>query len=99
MNMLPDEIIERVLHERAQQDAKWGREFAGRPDQQWLAILMEEVGEAAQEALQARPHPAFGLHADADKQLEAEVIQIAAVCFSWLEFRTPFAEQIRSDVV
>ena len=99
MGMLTDEIIERVLAERIWQDAKWGREFDGRPAQQWLAILMEEVGEAAQEALQARPHPFFGLHADADKQLEAEVIQIAAVCFKWLEFRTPFAGQIRSDVV
>ncbi len=97
MSMSPDEIIERVLAERTRQDAKWGTQFGGRPDQQWLAILMEEVGEAAEAGLQAGT--TGRAPREDDKRLEEEVIQIAAVCFSWLEFRTPFAGQIRGDVV
>ncbi len=90
--MKPVDIVREVGAERIAQDAKWGRSFEGRPDQQWLAILMEEVGEAAEEVLN-------GVHdVGGDHLLEREVIQIAAVCFSWLEFRTPFAEQIRRDV-
>ncbi len=95
--MEPDEILKRIGRERLRQDAKWGTEFEGRPDQQWLTILMEEVGEAAQEVLGI--NEAGTILPEADIDLEAEIVQIAAVCCSWLEFRTPFAEQIRSDVV
>ena len=100
--MNPREVIKRIGEERLRQDVKWGTEFGGRPDQQWLAILMEEVGEAAQEVLQT-VNELDGLknlgRIAADERLEAEVIQIAAVCCSWLEFRTPFLKQIRSDVL
>ena len=66
-----------VSHERDRQHAKWG-------DQQhdamaWLAILSEEVGEAARAALHDRfSGPAAGT-------LRAELVQVAAVAVQVLE--------------
>ncbi len=75
-------IYRAIMVERQKQDAKWGTNFHGRPDEQWLTILTEEVGEAAQDILK-------GHYAG----LTEEVVQIAAVCVSWLRYRTPRSEQ------
>ncbi len=64
-------LSEEVVDERVRQDAKWGTSFEGRDPNTWLAILMEEVGEAAAEI-------------DPDK-LIVELIQVAAVALSWAE--------------
>lgn len=44
--------VDEAVAERVRQDARWGREFPGRPHSHWLAILTEEVGEAAEAVCQ-----------------------------------------------
>lgn len=60
--------------ERLNQDDKWGEQ--NHSPAIWLSILMEEVGELASAALFSvsgdKKHP--------NKNLETEIIQIAAVC-------------------
>ena len=64
-------IYERITTERERQDEKWGSDR--RPDSEpWVAILTEEVGEVARATLER-------------KDLEEELIQVAAVCVAWLE--------------
>ena len=77
------EIVAAVKEERKRQDAKWGTDFAGRPDADWFVIMGEEVGEVANAILEhEKEHTA------------EELIQVAAVVFSWLEFRTPLELQV-----
>jgi NTP pyrophosphatase (non-canonical NTP hydrolase) len=66
-----------IAHERTFQDKKWGRQ--DHPDQYWLAILMEEVGELAKCILDRsdKGHPDF--------LRNKELIQVAAVCVAWME--------------
>lgn len=86
-----------VLAERRAQVEKWGDQ-SRQPDSRWLAILMEEVGEAAQVMLEAtatgvpgdlgkEPHlPRWADVYKADRQrLREEVTQVAAVAVAWLE--------------
>jgi len=70
------ELLHQVVEERKRQDAKWGRSFPGRGDAEWLAILAEEVGEAARAILE-----------DDEENLIIEITQCAAVCLKWLELR------------
>lgn len=49
LTLLPD-IIDELVTERAAQNQKWGAQAHGPAT--WLAILMEEVGEAAQAYLE-----------------------------------------------
>lgn len=60
--------------ERDRQDRKWGDQ-SHLPDLMWMAILMEEVGEAAKEIIDGRP----------DNNLEEELVQVGAVVTAWLE--------------
>ena len=76
-------LCHQVIGERAHQDAKWGRSFPGRTDDRWLTILTEEVGECANAILSGE-----------ESALEKEIIQVAAVCLSWLELRVSRSEQI-----
>lgn len=76
------ELLEAVMEERAEQDETWGRDFPHRNDDRWLAILTEEVGEAAQAILKGN-----------EANLVMEVVQCAAVCLAWLELRVPMADQ------
>lgn len=66
-----------ILNERKRQNAKWGEQ--NHDAYRWLAILSEEVGEAAQAAL----HNEFGGRAKGT--LRTELVQIAAVTIQWLE--------------
>ncbi len=77
-----EQLCHEVIAERKRQDAKWGRDFLTRNDDRWLAILTEEVGEAAQAILKGD-----------EANLLEEVMQCAAVCFAWLELRVPMADQ------
>lgn len=79
--------ISDILAERKRQDAKWGEQ--NHDPITWLAILMEEVGETAKEALTMRcqPNDPHG-----DEKYEAarlryrdEALQVAAVAFAMLE--------------
>lgn len=67
-------ILRAILDERDRQDAKWG--VQDHADEKWLAILVEEVGEAARGILDHDP-----------PNLDEEIIQIAAVCVAWTEAR------------
>jgi hypothetical protein len=69
--------LEPVIEERKRQDAKWG--VQNRDPMEWIAILMEEVGEFSQEAL--RRHFS-GRH---NQNLRAELIQVAAVAVAMIE--------------
>ncbi len=71
-------VLMEIRAERARQDLKWGA-HRQHPDEVWLAILMEEVGEAAAAALEQR----HGSGTDAD--LARELLQVAAVAVCWLE--------------
>lgn len=69
--------IHSVLEERDRQDAQWGEQ--DHDAFTWLAILAEEMGEAAQEALTNH----FGGTTSSD--LRTEVVQIAAVALAFVE--------------
>ena len=75
-------IMQAIRMERIRQDHKWGTSFIGRGDEGWLTILAEEFGEVAEAVLR-----------DSDEDVEKELIQVAAVVVSWLEYRTPRRDQ------
>lgn len=77
-----EKLCHAVIAERNRQDAKWGRSFPTRNDDRWLAIATEELGEAAQAILKGD-----------EANLMEEILQLAAVCFAWLELRVPMADQ------
>ena len=83
-----DEIVEAIKVERDRQDRKWGVGFNGRDDSFWLSILVEEVGEVANAIIEFEEH-----------HTEVELIQVAAVVFSWLQYRTPYGDQPASHIV
>lgn len=57
--------------ERSRQDEKWGEQ--NHSDEKWLAILLEELGEAAKSVLEKN-----------DTDLLAEVVQVGAVLQNWV---------------
>ncbi len=65
-----------VMLERARQDAKWGEQ--NHPDLYWLAILVEEVGELAQNII-SKP-TAINM-----MKIRDELVQVTAVGLAWLE--------------
>lgn len=67
-----DVIIWNIKEERKRQDAKWGEQ--NHHPLYWLAILQEEVGEAAKACIE---HNAF--------DYQKEMIQVAAVAIAALE--------------
>lgn len=71
------EAIDLIRQERNRQNRKWGVFFPRRPDEKWFTILAEEFGEIANAMLEHKT----------DDEIEAEIIQVAAVCVSWLQFR------------
>lgn len=73
-----DKVIDIIRAERERQLAKWGLQH--HDSFRWLAILMEEVGEASEAAL----HDVFGgKHAGTFK---TEMIHVAAVAVQILEW-------------
>ena len=66
------EVLDEVLGERANQTAKWGEQ--NHHPERWLAILMEEVGEAAEAALD-----------DKYAHMRAELVQVAAVAVATIQ--------------
>lgn len=68
-----DLIFKAINAERDRQDEKWGDQ-SGHSDDRWMTILVEEVGESAQEIL------------DGDEiKLFIELTQVAAVTVQWME--------------
>ena len=71
--------VDDVLDERARQDAKWG--VQSHDTITYLAILMEEVGETAQAAIEER----FGGPHGTKEHVRAEAVQVAAVALAIVE--------------
>jgi NTP pyrophosphatase (non-canonical NTP hydrolase) len=67
------EIMKKILDERDRQDVKWGEQ--NHHDLYWLGILMEEVGELAKTIIEQGK----------EKEIEKEMVQVAAVAVAWLE--------------
>ncbi len=67
-----EEILQEIRNERVRQNEKWGKET--KDSDPWMAILTEEVGEVANATL-----------GRSDWDLEAELIQVAAICVKWIE--------------
>lgn len=67
-----EHVLKAVAHERSAQHLKWGQQ--DHSDGDWCLILMEEVGEAAQDALKGHL-----------QLLRQELIQVAAVAVAWIE--------------
>lgn len=78
-----EEILHAISEERDRQDAKWGTNFEDRCWQDWVTILMEEVGEVANAVLE-EPHELHTTYAR--EKIRKELIQVAAVAVSALEF-------------
>ncbi len=80
-------ILLSIVAERHRQDIKWGEQ--NRPGLKWLAILVEEIGEASQALVESviALHESPTASPNWDDQLEKELIQSAAVIVSWLECR------------
>jgi len=70
-------VTYQVLDERERQFKKWGSQRHNKAF--WLAILVEEVGEAAKALL----HDKFG--GSEAGNFKSEMIQVAAVAFQILE--------------
>lgn len=66
-------VFASINEEREKQDKKFGVQNHG--DLYWLAILTEEVGEAAQAVIQERTY----------EEVEKEMLHVAAVAVSWIE--------------
>ena len=85
------EALEEVLNERIRQNNKWGEQNHSLPE--WIAILTEEVGEAAKEAVKYHhKENVEGVQPTEETQRERlenfrkEMIQVAAVAVQIIEF-------------
>jgi len=76
-----EKVVQLILDERVRQDEKWGTDRSGGFYTRWLTILVEEVGEVAEAILEAPHYPGLG-----DKDVRAELVQVAAVAMAALEF-------------
>lgn len=72
-------VLRDIYFERDKQDGKWG--IQDHVDVIWQTILIEEVGEAAQEVLTRK----FGDSAKGHGNLRVELVQVAAVAVAWIE--------------
>jgi NTP pyrophosphatase (non-canonical NTP hydrolase) len=70
-------VLHEVFQERMRQNEKWGEQ--NHPHLGWMAILTEEVGEAAREVLERRP-----------ERFREEMIQVAAVAAAAVEWHDRF---------
>ena len=80
MSDTPDVLAE-VRAERERQDAKWGEQNCH--DFEWVSILAEEFGEAAQAANEA--NFTSGNRRGDWSHLRSELVQVAAVAVAWIE--------------
>lgn len=71
--------LEAVRDERERQDAKWGEQ--NHTPVEWLSVLVEEVGEAAQRANEIHWHD----NPDSRREYHDEMVQVAAVAVAALE--------------
>jgi Zn-finger protein len=74
-----EKYIKKVLAECRRQDSKWGVQNHNLVE--WIAILTEETGEAAREAVDCH----FAHSESSIERLEEELIQVAAVVLQALQ--------------
>ncbi len=80
-----EDILQEIRDERQRQDDKWGSQ-RHLPPYTWMTILMEEVGEVAQAALEQDPNYA------------TELVQVAAVAVAALEsYRLQYLQERADD--
>ena len=79
LTMSRHEILDRVSKRRDEQIVKWGHTVHA--DSQWLAVMMEEVGECSEEICQELE---YGVEINRD-HLTNELFDVAAVCVAWIE--------------
>ena len=72
-----ERVLAAIRTERARQDEKWG--VQNHHPMEWLVVLMEEVGEAAQAAVEMNWRDA------SPENYREELIQVAAVCVNAIE--------------
>lgn len=77
------DVLAEVAQERDRQDAKWGQQ--NHSPAGWLAVLVEEVGEAAQQIAQGWVEPITGGQRDYSANLRRELIQVAASAVAFIE--------------
>lgn len=77
-----DQVLAMVREERFRQDEKWGPQH--HDPENWMLILMEEVGEAA-EALRPWMHPTSKSTLRQDKM--KEIATLGLKIQRWLDFR------------
>lgn len=70
-------VLQEVLAERVRQDTRFGEQ--NHEANNWCVILAEEFGEVAKEACDVT------FSGKSTEDLEAELVQVAAVCVAWLE--------------
>lgn len=68
-----DKLWEEIKQEQVRQDEKWGDQ-RNLSDMRWLGIVLEELGEAAEEVLSDNP-----------EKMRKEVIEVCASAKTWLE--------------
>lgn len=84
-----DDIFEKIKNERLRQDRKFGEQ--NHSPENWLAVLVEEVGEVSKEICEMRYSKESTdesyksmLHFHEDNYI-TELIQCAAVCVAMVE--------------
>lgn len=78
-----DNVLDEVSEEAARARGKFGDQF-GLSEPEWLAVLTEEVGEAAKDVTQRNVPPVDILVGPTVEQLRAELVQVAAVAARWI---------------
>ena len=81
--MIPDNVRALVEAERLNQVILWGS-GSDNPDPIWMSILAEEMGETAKE-VQNIFFSEYDPDYAAQKALQTELAQVAAVAITWLE--------------
>ncbi len=76
-----------IIEERNEQDRKWG--VQDHSDQDWLCILMEEIGELSECICKSKIGPIkLEEQKEYDKKIDIEMVQVAAVVVAWMENRS-----------
>lgn len=80
-------VLTDVVDERHRQDMKFGQQ--NHSPIEWMAILMEEVGEASKEAVEmhfAKDHMTiYPIDVERVSRYRAELVQVAAVAVAMIE--------------
>ena len=84
-------VLAEIIDERIRQNNKWGEQNHSLPE--WIAILTEEVGEAAKEAVKYHhketvegARPTEGIQKERLENFRKEMVQVAAVAVQIIEF-------------